>query len=313
MALFEAINEVTADDAAYIRSGLDPANDIARVGLSDPSGTVDTSRDITVRYRYRKEGAGALDLVVRLKEGSTVRASWTHTGIAGTFADAAQALDAGQKSAITDWSNLALEFDANVTSGSAYGIVSWAEVEYQITVTAEASITLAPATVAAVGAFTVGADLAATLGAATLSADASVSVAADAAVTLAPVTLLSDAAVTVAAELGVTLAPVTLESAAGSPATNADLDVVLDGLALASDAVVAVAGDAVILLDAASLSSNAVAIVQGDLSAVLDAVTLSASAAGQNISAAGTVIVGRPSSITIPGAPRAVAIIGDPA
>ena len=111
--LWAAIDETSASDTDYIRSGTSPTNDICRVTLSNPSGTVDTASAVTVRYRYRKTGTDTMDLVVRLKEGTTTRATWTHSGIADTWVTAAQVLDAGVKSAITDWTNLLIEFEAN--------------------------------------------------------------------------------------------------------------------------------------------------------------------------------------------------------
>jgi len=111
--LFNVLDEETPDDADYIRSGPAPVNDIARLRLSDPVGGVNTSQDVTVRYRYGKSGPGKIDMTVRLKEGTTTRATWTHTNVGTSLTTAAQVLSGGEKSSIADWSNLFIEFEAN--------------------------------------------------------------------------------------------------------------------------------------------------------------------------------------------------------
>jgi hypothetical protein len=58
------------------------------------------------------------DLKVRLFDGATQIAEWTHTSIAVAFADVEQVLTTPQYEAITDFGNLFVEFDDN--RGSVY-------------------------------------------------------------------------------------------------------------------------------------------------------------------------------------------------
>jgi hypothetical protein len=113
--LFDVLDETVADDADYIKSGNAPINDIVRLRLSDPAGGVNTSQPVTVRYRYGKSGPGQIDIIVRLKEGTTTRASWSHTNVGTSLTTAAQVLTGGEKSAITNWSNLFIEFEATAS------------------------------------------------------------------------------------------------------------------------------------------------------------------------------------------------------
>ena len=110
-SLFAAIDEVTASDADYCTTADGATADIFRVNLS--GGNVDTAQAVTVRYRYGKSGTQATNITVRLKEGVTVIATWAHTGVADGYTDAAQVLTAPQKAAVSSWSALSLEFEAN--------------------------------------------------------------------------------------------------------------------------------------------------------------------------------------------------------
>lgn len=111
--LWPSIDETTASDSDFIRSGDNASADIARVRLSNPVLGVDTAQAVQVGYRYRKQGAATINLTVRLKEGTTTRASWVHSAISTAYVTQTQTLSAGEKSSITDWSNLFLEFEAN--------------------------------------------------------------------------------------------------------------------------------------------------------------------------------------------------------
>ncbi len=112
-SLFDAINEVVADDADYMQSIVSPAADIVKVrlgSLSDPG----SSTGHIIRYRYEKTGTDTIDLTVRLKQGSTEIASWAHTNVTSTYTDAAQTLTAPQADAITDYTSLDLWFEATM-------------------------------------------------------------------------------------------------------------------------------------------------------------------------------------------------------
>jgi len=84
--LFASIDESTASDTDYIRS---------------PT-----------------RSAASADLVVRLKQGATTIATWTHNAIGTSYVDAVQTLTAPQLAAITDFNNLLIELDDN--GGAVY-------------------------------------------------------------------------------------------------------------------------------------------------------------------------------------------------
>lgn len=112
--LHTAIDEAVSSDADFIRSGTSPSLDVCRVKMTVASGSPNTAEPVTVRYRYRKAGGQVIDLRVRLMQGVTEIASWTHTNISGSHVAAAQVLNTTQKTAITDWGNLFIEFRATV-------------------------------------------------------------------------------------------------------------------------------------------------------------------------------------------------------
>lgn len=116
-SLSSQIDEAVANDADFIYSSNSPSvADISEVKLgtiSDPG--VDTGH--IVRYRYKKSATGgdSIDLTVRLMQGGTEIASWTHSNI-DAVTTAAQTLTSGQAAAITDYSNLRLRFEARITT-----------------------------------------------------------------------------------------------------------------------------------------------------------------------------------------------------
>lgn len=109
--LFPSIDEASFDDADYIKSSADPSADVARFRMSDP--TTGVSEPAKIRIRYKRTGAGPIDLTVRLKQGGTEVASWVYSGIADTFVTTTETLTAPQFAAITDFSDLFIELQAN--------------------------------------------------------------------------------------------------------------------------------------------------------------------------------------------------------
>jgi hypothetical protein len=99
-------------DSDYIQSSNDPASDVCRLSLSNPPTGI-ISGPFQVSYRYAKSGTDVIDLVVTLKQGTTIIASWTHTAITTTPVTVTQTLTGPQLAAITDFNNLFLEFNAN--------------------------------------------------------------------------------------------------------------------------------------------------------------------------------------------------------
>lgn len=112
--LYQQIDETVASDADYVKSERDPQNSIYKVSLANPTGSVDTALPVRVKYRYQKPtGVSTTSLTVRLVEDTTTRATWTHSDISDTVVEASQSLTTGEKAAITNWSNLYIEFEAD--------------------------------------------------------------------------------------------------------------------------------------------------------------------------------------------------------
>jgi hypothetical protein len=111
--LYPSIGELSANDAKYIRSSDDPAGDIARFSLANPTETV----IMPVSLAYRIRGLGGPDLTVRLKEGTTVIAEWDHTALGSTYTTHTQNLTQGEFDSVTSWNDVYIEFEAGVAVG----------------------------------------------------------------------------------------------------------------------------------------------------------------------------------------------------
>lgn len=116
--VFQSIDEVSASDADYAESGVNPNADVYIVGLSNPPGSVNTSSPITIKYRYEKEGNSTCDLLVELIESTStpvIRASQEHLNIGLTVTDGSFVMTTAEKSAVTNWNDVFLRFTADVT------------------------------------------------------------------------------------------------------------------------------------------------------------------------------------------------------
>lgn len=112
--LWDSINETPANDSDYVRSSQSPGSaDILTLTLTDV-GDPASSTGHKVRYRYGKDlsSGDRIDLTVRLMQGTTQIAAWTHTNIGTTLTDAEQTLSSGEADAITDYNDLRLKFEA---------------------------------------------------------------------------------------------------------------------------------------------------------------------------------------------------------
>jgi len=130
------INEATRDDSDFIASHILPLEETTTAlfeagltSLTDPT----TGLGHVMRYTYIKSDSGGrtLDFQVRLLEGSTARATRTHTNISSTWTQADSTLTVAEADSITDYTDLRMEFKFTVsgTGGSRSGGVSWAEFE----------------------------------------------------------------------------------------------------------------------------------------------------------------------------------------
>jgi hypothetical protein len=134
--LYDEINEAIRNDTNFVRSGPLSLLDTTETWVVGLSNTIDPRVDSNhmVRYVYRKDLADGnqIDITVRLLQGSTVIASWSHNNINQNFQLATQTLTATQARTITDYSNLRLSFNGVHTGGGVLARsvdISWAEVE----------------------------------------------------------------------------------------------------------------------------------------------------------------------------------------
>lgn len=151
--LYEPIDEETRADGDYIYSQANQETlcEVTLSSLTDP----ESSSGHIVRYTYmRTSGSKNLTLVVRLMQSTTTIASWSHVNPPTGFTLAQQTLTSGQADAITDYTDLSLQFEVTVNAGGGNTAqVSWAEFEVPgaTVVTGTAAIT-AKAGVTAAGA-----------------------------------------------------------------------------------------------------------------------------------------------------------------
>lgn len=135
----DCINEILQSDAEFITtSNLGQSDtDVVEFSLSDVSNPGINTNHI-VRYTYRELGnPNDPSFDVRLLQGVTVIASWNHPApLPSVFTLATQPLTTIEANAITDYSDLRLEFTAtcDVTCGNPGPDrenveVSWAELE----------------------------------------------------------------------------------------------------------------------------------------------------------------------------------------
>ena len=119
--IYATIDEVTLDDADYIRSPLAPASAIYVTkysNLEDPQ----SSTGHVLRTRYAKDAAGGaqIDIVVQLRQGyvsevtqGTLIATRTFTNVGNTFTTDAYTLSGAEADAITDYTSLYLRVSSN--------------------------------------------------------------------------------------------------------------------------------------------------------------------------------------------------------
>lgn len=104
--LASMIDEPTADSTDFIYTGSASACEVKLNPVTDPN----TSTNQVVRYQaWSTEGNS---LVVRLKQGATTIATWTHTPLPTTPTIFAQPLTGAQCDAITDYTDLRFTFTA---------------------------------------------------------------------------------------------------------------------------------------------------------------------------------------------------------
>jgi len=114
--LYQSVDEVTADDADYIKSPSHPTAEAVKLRLSDPTGTITAA---TLNYELgRGDYSQEIDVHVKLMEGTTVIAEWYEAAVPVTPAQYSRTLSSGEIAAITDGSSLFLQFEATGQSGA---------------------------------------------------------------------------------------------------------------------------------------------------------------------------------------------------
>ena len=115
--LFQSIDEDVADTADYVRSPLDPqgGTNLYQCSLADWTGpNADPDGLHRVSYQIKKDSVNSnqINLTVRLKEGVTTIATWTHTDVTGaSWQLINQTLTAPQIASITNYDDCRIEFE----------------------------------------------------------------------------------------------------------------------------------------------------------------------------------------------------------
>lgn len=106
--LFAMIDEAAADDADYIYATSPTTCSLGLGSVSDPLA----STGHVIKYRAWSPTTGGL--VVRLKQGTTVIATYTHATLPTTPTTYTQTLTAGEADSITDYTALRVDFEATL-------------------------------------------------------------------------------------------------------------------------------------------------------------------------------------------------------
>ena len=117
-SLAAAIDEASFDDADYIRSELNPSASGCRVKLS-AGGDPHLSTDHLIHWRTGKIGSATINMTVKLYQGGgnsqgagTLIATFNRNGV-GSLTTYEETLSSGEADAITDYTDLYLEFFAD--------------------------------------------------------------------------------------------------------------------------------------------------------------------------------------------------------
>lgn len=107
--LFDELDEPVADDLTYIKSQANVATDTFRIKLDAINDPVGSSGHI-IRYRIARIGASPpYNFRIRLQQGVTTIAEWTHIDVGSTLTTYTQTLTGPQADAITDYTDLYIE------------------------------------------------------------------------------------------------------------------------------------------------------------------------------------------------------------
>lgn len=114
-SIYTTIDETAASDADYIKTPAPPGTNEFETLLSSVTDPVSSTGHI-MRWRRRKQpatGSAAINLTVRLLQGTTQIVTQADNTIPGTFTDASYTLSAAEADAITNYGDIRLEFVAS--------------------------------------------------------------------------------------------------------------------------------------------------------------------------------------------------------
>ena len=103
--LYAMLDETTANDADYITTVSASTCEVALGSITDPA----VSTGHIVRYRLSADAGG---ITVRLRQGTTTIATWTHAPAPASLTLYEQTLSSGEANSITDYTALRLQFEA---------------------------------------------------------------------------------------------------------------------------------------------------------------------------------------------------------
>jgi hypothetical protein len=110
--LYASLDEATPNPADYAISpiitpgGSSYTLEVLFDALVDPF----SSSLHTIRYQYLKRGQATVNLTVRVMQGTTEIASWSHTDIPASATDGTQTLTGPQADSITNYGDLRVRF-----------------------------------------------------------------------------------------------------------------------------------------------------------------------------------------------------------
>jgi len=126
--LYSCVNETSSNDSPDVRT-TSSSTGYDELGLSTVTDP-EVNTDHVLTYRCRRNPTNrAITFVMRLMQGSTEIASWTHTNEPNAYTTYNQELSTAQADAITDYSALRVRLD--ITSSHVQGryYVSWIQFE----------------------------------------------------------------------------------------------------------------------------------------------------------------------------------------
>ncbi len=120
LATFECVNEDVRDDNDFIQTtALGTSNsDIDHMTLSDIEDPQRSDAHF-LKYTVREAGVGTnpVEFNIELRQGATVIANYTHTGLSSSYTFFAQELTANEANSITDYSDLEITITGLCDSG----------------------------------------------------------------------------------------------------------------------------------------------------------------------------------------------------